>query len=364
VFVSNRSETRDLYLLGIDQGRASGDPQLLRRNIGPAGDLRMTRDGRLFRFEDTSTTNSLIVSVDEHTGKLTGSPSPVDPNYPEAAWPGWSADGKLLYYQVIKGPSNDKSRVLFVRSEGAGETREITPKPRLGIWNNPSLSPDGRQFAVAGADLNGNQGVYAIDSESGDVSQLWKIPGPGLGPVNPVPNWSPDGKSIFYNVRLPDKVQGKTIATRRRDLATGAETDFPRGHHIDLKISPDGTRLAYVQSDGATKSWFLGVLDVRSGTELELWRVPEAEGPDIKTPAWTPDGRYVLVARDLKQGSDLWRFPAAGGPGEKLHVFADPTWGFVLHPSGKRMAFTQARRNCEVWVLENFLPAAKATGKH
>jgi hypothetical protein len=31
-----------------------------------------------------------------------------------------------------------------------------------------------------------------------------------------------------------------------------------------------------------------------------------------------------------------------------------------VHPSGKRMAFTQMMTNYEVWVLENFLPAAKA----
>jgi len=30
-----------------------------------------------------------------------------------------------------------------------------------------------------------------------------------------------------------------------------------------------------------------------------------------------------------------------------------------MHPSGKRMAFTQSRENYELWVLENFLPSAK-----
>jgi len=30
-----------------------------------------------------------------------------------------------------------------------------------------------------------------------------------------------------------------------------------------------------------------------------------------------------------------------------------------MHPSGKRMAFTQSRENYELWVLENFLPPAK-----
>ena len=65
------------------------------------------------------------------------------------------------------------------------------------------------------------------------------------------------------------------------------------------------------------------------------------------------------MAKRLKQGSELWRFPIAGGPGEKLHFFPEYTWGFVMHPGGKRIAFTQSRTNYELWVLENFLPEKK-----
>ena len=91
--------------------------------------------------------------------------------------------------------------------------------------------------------------------------------------------------------------------------------------------------------------------------------MPEADSPGIPDPQWTPDGRHVLVAKNLKQGSELWRFPAAGGPGEKLHFFPEETGVFVMHPSGKRMAFTQSRTNYELWVLENFLPALKSAAK-
>jgi hypothetical protein len=67
----------------------------------------------------------------------------------------------------------------------------------------------------------------------------------------------------------------------------------------------------------------------------------------------------LLVTISLKQGNELWRFPAAGGPGEKLYFSPEATWGFVMHPSGKRMVFTQNRINFELWVLENFLPPLK-----
>jgi len=363
VFVSNRMGTNDLYLLGIEQGRSKGDAQLLRRNIGAANALSATRDGRLFRFDDSGTSDSYIVSVDQRTGKLAGTPTLVDPNYPEAVWPQWSSDGKLLYYQISKGAPNNQSSMLVIRAEATGETRELTPKPKLGMWFDPVLSPDGRRFAVSGINENNEPGIYAVDSASGSVSLIVKIPTPAPSPVKPVPNWSPDGKALFYNVRRSDVVEGKSIATRRKNLATGEESDYPRGHHIDLRISPDGTRLAYVQSDGVTKSWILGILDVASGTQRELWRVATADAPSIKTPAWTPDGKHVLVARVLKQGSDLWRVPAEGGPAERLHVFADQTWGFFLHPSGTRMAFTQERTSFELWVLENFLPVARTPAR-
>jgi len=362
VFVSDRSGTRDLYLLGIQNGRPRGDPQSLRRDLGAAANLYLTRDGRLLRRENTGTWNSFIIPVDEQTGKLTGSPSPVDTNYPEALWPEWSPDGKLLYYQIPKGPTNDRSYFLFIRSEETGQTREVTPKPKLSYWYRPILSPDGRRFAVTGSqgdNWRDNWGIFAIDAESGEVSQIAKIPIESVQ-VDPGQNWSPDGKAIFYKGRSLEKSGGFVI--RRKDLTTGEEKDVHRGIQTQraMKISPDGTRFVYTRADRSTKSHVLGILDIQSDKELELWRVPEADSPSLEDPAWTPDGRHVLVARNLKQGAELWRFPAAGGPGEKLHFFPEESWGFVMHPSAKRMAFTQSRTNYELWVLENFLPTPQA----
>jgi len=361
LFVSDRSGTRDLYLLGIENGRPRGDPELLRRNLVASPNLPnlyLTRDGRLFQIDNKGTSDSFIVPVDEQTGKLTGTRSLVDPNYPNAVAPRWSPDGNLLYYEIFKGPPQDQNGVLFIRSEATDQTREITPKPKLQ-WYNPILSPDGRRFAVTGhiQEIPVNFGVFAIDSESGDVSQLAKIPTENEV-VNPSQNWSPDGKAIFYNVRSLEKSEEFII--RRKDLTTGEEKDVHRGFHTSMmKISPDGTRFVYYRNDMPTKSYVLGILDIQSDKELELWRFPEADYPGISTLSWAPDGKHVLVGTGLKKGAELWRFSAGGGPGEKLHFFPEVSWGFDMHPSGKRMAFTQSRDNYELWVLENFLPPAK-----
>jgi Tol biopolymer transport system component len=293
--------------------------------------------------------------VDEQTGKLTGMYSQVDPNYPMVQWANWSTNGKLLYYQIDIGSLDDKDDVLLIHSEETGQTREINTKQKLPLWYRPILSPDGQRFAVTGGDGKMNFGIFTIDSESGDVNQLVKIPVENE-PVDPCQNWSPDGKAIFYKVRSPE--QSEEFIIKRKDLTTGQEKDIYRGMHTrEMKISPDGTRFAYFRNDMQQKSYVVGIMDIQSGKEMELWRVPEGDAPGgIWGTTWTPDGKYVLVDRSLNRGTELWRFPTSGGPGEKLHFFPEESWEFIMHPDGKRIVFMQNRNNNELWVLENFLP--------
>jgi len=355
MFVSNRSGSRDLYLQGIQNGRPHGETQLLRRDLGDPLYLYVTLDGRLFQIENKGTWDSYTVPVDEQTGKLTGTPSVVAPGYSKTNFPAWSPDGKLLYYSRYKLTENNRPLVLVVRAEETGQTREITPNPELPFWHTPILSPDGSQFFVTGADQKGNSGVFAINSESGEVSQLVMNPVED-NPIDPSPNWSPDGKAIFYLVRSPEKTEEFII--RHKDITTGEEKDIRRVIYTrGMKISPDGARFVYFRNDKPSKSFVLGILDIQSGKELELWRVSGVEYPGgIDGITWAPDGKYVLVSISQKMGNELWRIPVTGGTSEKLYFFPESTWGFVMHPSGKRIAFAQSRINFELWVMENFLP--------
>ncbi len=351
VFVSNRSGTHDLYQLGIENGQPRGEIQLLQKDFGANAGILLTRDGRLFRPDFLSTFDSFIVPVDELTGKPTGLRSRVDQNYPRSQDPEWSPDGNLLYYEIFK-PTNEQ--LLFIHSELTGQTREITLKPKLNFWYRPILSPDGKQFAVTGTDQNMNFGVFAINSENGDVNQLANIPVENV-PVDPSQNWSPDGKGIFYIVRSPE--EREVFIIRRKDLTTGDEKDVYRGMHTrGMKISSDGNRFVYYRNDMPNKSYVVGILDIQSGKELELWRIPEADADDLSDPIWSSDERYVIVAKLSRQGTELWRIPVTGGTGEKLHLFPESTYKFVMHPNGNQLAFTQYQVNFELWVLENFLP--------
>ena len=266
----------------------------------------------------------------------------------------WSSDGKLFYYEIFK--NLEKEQLLFIHSEETGRTHEIILKPKLRYWYRPIISPDGRQFIITGTsdDANLGFGVFMINAETGEVKQLVKITDSASGDViDPSQNWSPDGKAIFYKTRSPDKSEEFIIHCK--DLITDEDKEIYRGFNTrEMKISPDGTRFAYYRNDMQNKSYVIGILDIKSGKELVLARYAESEG--IESCSWTPDGKYILADKDPGRGNELWRFPAEGGQGEKVHFFPDGGYGFVLNPSSDQMAYTQYKMSCELWVLENFLP--------
>jgi Tol biopolymer transport system component len=353
LFSSDQSGSRDLYQVGFSHGQTSGEPVILKRDIGFR--LYPTHDGQILSIVDIGNSNSFTATVDKQTGKVTGTPQPVDTNYPESYLADWSHDGKLLYYLLYKkeGSSNNRSPVLVIRTEETGQTREIIPKSKLTECYGLTISPDGRNFMVVGSFEDMNAGIYSINSASGEVSLLVKIPKSNL---NPFPNWSPDGKAIFYKLRSP--VKGEGFIIRHRDLITGDEQEVYKGntHTREMQISADGTRFVYFSSETKTKSFTLGILDLPSGKNQVLASFPESEATEISGPSWAPDGKHVLVCKNFKKGCELWRFPVAGGEGDKLYSSPDYSWGFALHPNGKRILFGQSRHNFELWVMENLLP--------
>jgi len=77
--------------------------------------------------------------------------------------------------------------------------------------------------------------------------------------------------------------------------------------------------------------------------------------------AWTPDSRYVIfgkrVARD--QSTELWRVDVESGKPEKIGTVANSVHDIVVNPKGNRIAYSTRESKNEVWVMENFLSAAR-----
>jgi Tol biopolymer transport system component len=285
-----------------------------------------------------------IASVDFETGKLLAAPvRPVQSFVGTNSRPIWSPDGKYLAYTSNRPPPNYNS-FLMILSVETGLLREL--KPNLNYIQNIRWTADGQSLIVGGQDLNGRQGQYRVDGQTGNAT-----------PALPAGQSSPDGKKIYSRKNLgPDG-----FAFVERDLASGEEKELIRRKNLrSLNLSPDGRFVATAFND--PKSSTLLLIPLSGGEPRELLHLndPQFFANAANYVSWMADGRAVLVNKALNTNeseTELWLVPINGDTPRKVDIGAKQFEGMVtVHPDGQRIAYVAGDRKQEVWVLDNFLP--------
>jgi Tol biopolymer transport system component len=116
---------------------------------------------------------------------------------------------------------------------------------------------------------------------------------------------SPDGATIVFDL-LGDLYTLPVAGGAAKPLLTGIAFDS------QPRFSPDGKRIVFISDrDGADNVWTAGA----DGTDLR--QVSHLKHGGLVSPAWTPDGRYIMVAQDSDAfgGRELWLYDMHGGSG-------------------------------------------------
>ena len=374
VFVSDRTGSLDAWLIQVADGKPRGAPELIKSGIGPIWPLGFTRNGSFYYGLTTGRMNDVYTAaIDPATGTLLSSPEKVSQLFVGSnSQPDWSPDGQYLAYFVKQGPLPIRASVM-IRSVDTGDVRELPRQlPYIQYYRGLRWSPDGRSLLVKGRDNKGRWGLYQLDARTGAVTPIVQTTGSG----GSRPEYSPDGRTIFY-WRSGDGngVDGPTRIVAR-DLESGEESDLlhaapPSSISHLMVVSPDGQRLAFFMGDRDTQSMALKVMPAAGGEPRELLRVHR---PDFfhlgnyDALAWTPDGRELLFGKGTAVSGgrmvELWRISAEGGAPQRVGLAMDRISHLRFHPDGRRIVFDalDARpENNEVWVMEHFLPELSAT---
>jgi len=353
LFLSNRTGTMGAWWVQVAEGKSQGTPELVKPDLGTdLAAMGFTRNGSYYYGVKTEMNDVYIAELDLATGKLISAPSQATQRLVGSnSKPDWSPDGRELIFLSKRGPGAWGARALCVRSTETGAVRELASK--LDQVVDVFWSPDGRSLLATAQHPPGSFGRFLIDVQTGDFSHV-------LRAVGWTPAWSRDGKAIFC-------YRGRFMVLR--DLETGQEkelyslVDSSSNYAGNLVVSRDGRQLAFQVSESGSK--IIKVMPAAGGEARELLRGDGSSFESGKI-AWAPDGQSVLLARRASPGGsqdELWLVPVQGGEPRKLGITGENMRHLSVHPDGRHIAFTAGGERNEVWVMENFLPAANAASK-
>jgi len=209
--------------------------------------------------------------------------------------------------------SVSQTGVLVYSSGSYGNTQQTwidrTGK-EIGLLGGPgnfiraSVSPDGKQLAVDGVDLQGNRDIWLIELASGKPTRFSFDPATDLFAV-----WSPDGSRIAFSSDRegPRHLYQKatTGAGKEEPLLKTDRNKFP------TDWSADGRFILFTVSDPKTK--------------LDVWVLPlfgdQKPFPFLETESnernarFSPDGQWVAYSSDESGVNQIYvqSFPGLGG---------------------------------------------------
>jgi serine/threonine protein kinase len=346
VFSSDRGGTLGLWHLAMVSGQASGDPDLVRGDIGRFSPIGFGRDGALLFQAITGTVDVYTAALDLQGGRVS-SPRVVATSFVgRNLSSGWSPDGHSLALTSRRGDIGFErgSQALVIRDLRGTSERVLTPD--LSDMSFPRWSSDARSLLLKGDGPHG-EGIYRVSVSDGAASLVLPTSGPSF------PEWRPDGRAIFFvKSGEPNHLEEFEPETGLRKTIVDRVGGYSLSH--------DGFRFAFKRNESDGVHIYLA--PTAGGAAMEIATLPRTYVVELA--GWTPGDEEVVISERVHAAGResqpaptvIKAFPASGGNPRTLGVLKghDPR-SIRLSPDGTSLAFDAGYPRQSMWVLEHFL---------
>jgi len=304
VFASNRLGTNDLFRIPVENGKASGEPELLQKDLDRFLPMGITTDGTLYFGRRSGARDVFLVSLPA------GEPKRLSSRFHGANLaPAFSRDGQYLAYLTRQGAENfgTESRVVTIRSLKTGAERQIAPK--LAHMERLRWSPDNKSLLISGSDGKGRSGLFRVDITS---SQARPIVWDDNASFRGIPgDWLDADRVVIGGSDL-----------RERNLLTGDE------RLLDKRAA----RLVAVSAEGK----------VAFASYNEVFRLDQGSvyKGEVTSLAWAAEELYVATPEALIAG------------GRKLPLPDYDLGSLSIDPGARQLVYSGGRVANEVWSLK------------
>jgi Tol biopolymer transport system component len=293
--------------------RAGAGAELQQLTSGPGNDTEAawSPDGRRIAFQsDRQGTLGLYV-LDLASKAVT----PLVEGPGHAQFPAWSPDGKWIAYSyahftstALQGQKDGHN--IFLAPVDGGPPRRLTD----GRCHDyaPVFRGDGKTIWFSsdrgGKDVDNAVSLYAVPAAGGEPEVVLLREGKDRAAVQA--SLSPDGRSFAYAAisSFRDNWRIRIAHVDRPD--DGYSLTDARECFYAPRWSPVGTLLACTGFQVGDAGWGLWLLDARSGQRMRV----DAGAGQCRSPAWSPDGRRLVVENNRSGAYKLYSLDAPALP--------------------------------------------------
>jgi serine/threonine protein kinase/dipeptidyl aminopeptidase/acylaminoacyl peptidase len=275
-------------------------------------------DGRLAYVRETGGVSTELYTVRVGTdGRPSGEPTLVTSSRLGLRQPQWRPDGRELVAMLGSG-------LARIRADRTGEPERIEGLSGVSTF---ALSRDGRKLAFSTG--SNDHDIWRLDLQAREKSGL--IAHSTYG--EQFADYSPDGLKIVFGSTRTGSLE-IWVADASGDNAQPL-TSFGGPLTGSAQWSPDSKRIAFDSRPDGNSDIFL--VPAVGGRPVQLTTDPS----DDARPTWSKDGQWIYFSSDRGGQSDIWRMPAAGGEATRVTrrggfsaiASPDDQWLYYARPS-------------------------------